>query len=1079
MKKIVFFLTAVALTVFAQNAFAQRQEVTGTVTDASTGEAVSFASVRVDGTMNGTSTGVDGTFSIEVPSAEKSALVFSFVGYKSQIVQVNGRGVVDVALEPDALALQETIVVAFGTATKESFTGSAKVVGEETLAKSQVSSVTNALAGAVPGVQLTSANGAPGSSSTIRVRGFSSINAGNDPLVIVDGAPYSGDVANLNPNDVESVTVLKDAASNALYGARGSNGVIMITTKGAKRGGKAEVTLDAKWGQNSRALQYYDTVNDPGQYYELHYSALNNYYKNVMGYSPVTAWQTANGNLFGAAASGGLGYNVYNIPDGQNLIGLNGRLNPNATLGNIVNYNGEDYLLTPDDWGSVGIKKGFRHEYNISVNAATDKATFYASVGYLGDEGITYGSDYERFSARLKADYQVKKWLKVGANISYARYNRNNLDNNGSSTSTGNVWVYALQMAPIYPAYIRNADGSIKIDSDGIQMMDYGDGNNAGNSRPYMTDSNAISDVQLNTYNDEGNSMSANGFATVNLCKGLSVTVNATMNLDEMRETVVYNPYYGQFDSTGGTVWKEHDRAYDYNVQELINYTHTFNGIHNLDIMAGHEYYNSRAYYLYGETYGMFSQSNKELNGAVNDSQSAGSYMTEYNNEGYFGRVQYNIGERIFFSGSVRGDASSRFAPAHRWGVFWSLGAAWVISKERWFNSNWVDELKVKASYGVQGNDNIGNWRYTDVYSISNSAGNIGTSFYTKGTEDITWESDGNFNVGAEFSFWNRLSGSVEYYYRKTTDMLFSFSVPPSLGYSSYYDNVGDMYNTGVEVDLNVNIFNTKHVRWDINLNLASLKNRITKLSEDKKTATYYDLDGNAYDGYSSGNFYIAEGLPLYTWYLREYAGIDHETGEALWYKRDLDEDGNYLGLTTTKTYSDADYFVTKKSTVPTVYGGFGTSLSFYGVDFSINFSYQLGGQQYDNTYALFMSPPSSGSTGYNYHKDLLNAWSTENTSSDTPRFYYNDLYSASASTRFLTSSRYLNIENVSLGYTFPSKWMDKLKVASLRLYCTCENPAYISVRKGFDPRQGFSGATNATYYSPMRTISGGLTIKF
>ncbi|MCD8208748.1 MAG: SusC/RagA family TonB-linked outer membrane protein [Bacteroidales bacterium] len=1079
MKKFIFLMVGVLALMSAQTAFAQRgNEVTGVITDNATGETVPFASVRVDGTMTGVSASADGTYSISVPSRDESVLVFSFVGYKTQLVPVNGRGVIDIALEPDALALKETIVVAFGTATKESFTGSAKVMDESDLAKVQVSSVTNALAGAVPGVQLTSANGAPGSSKTIRVRGFSSINAGNGPLIIVDGAPYAGDVANINPNDVESLTVLKDAASNALYGARGANGVIMITTKSAKTTGKAEVTFDAKWGQNSRALQYYETVSSPAQYYEMHYGAVNNYYLNN-GYSATAAWQRTNANLFGDAGNGGLGYNVYTIPKGQYLIGMNGKLNPNATLGNIVNYNGEDYLLTPDDWGKEGIKKGFRHEYNISVNGTSDRGSFYASIGYLGEDGITYGSDLERLSARLKGDYQVKKWLKVGANMAYSRFQNNSLGNNGTSNSTGNIWVYALQMAPIYPVYIRDGNGNIKYDSNGIKMYDYGDGNNGGMVRQYMTNSNAISDVQLNTINGEGNSAMGNGYVTATLCPGLTISVNGTYNLDETRFTYVYNPYYGQFDSTGGTVEKYHTRTYDYNVQELINYTHTFNNIHNLDIMLGHEYYDYRYYELGAEAYNMFSQSNKELSGAVSDGQGAESYMDEYNNEGWFGRVQYNIGERIFLSASLRGDASSRFAPGHRWGMFWSAGAAWLINKERWFNALWVDELKIKASYGVQGNDNISNFMYTDVYNIVNSAGNVGTSFSSKGTEDITWESAGNLNVGVEFGFWNRFYGSIEYYWRNTTDMLFSFTVPPSLGYSSYYDNVGDMYNTGVELDFNVNIFNTKNVRWDINMNLATLKNRITKLSPEKKSTTVYDLKGNEYVGFESGNFFIAEGVPLYSWEIKEYAGVNQDTGESMWYKIDYDDAGNFKGVSTTTTYSEADYFYNNKSTLPKVYGGFGTTLYLWGFDFSINFSYQFGGRQYDSTYASFMSSPTSSSTGYNFHKDLLKSWTEDNPSSSIPRFMYNDTYSAGSSTRFLTNSRYLNIENINVGYTFPSKWMDKIGVSSLRLYCACENVAYFSVRKGFDPRQSYSSTVNATYYSPMRTISGGLTIKF
>ena len=980
-----------------------------------------------------------------------------------------------VVLRTNSEMLDEVMVVAFGTAKKSAFTGSAKVVSSEKLEQSQVTSVTNALAGAVPGVTLTSNDGAPGSTSSIKIRGFSSINAGNDPLIIVDGAPYNSDqLTNLNPNDVESMTVLKDAASNALYGARGANGVIIITTKKANQKGEATVTFDAKWGANTRALQHYDVITDPGQYYEMHYGAMKNYYMNVMGMSDQAAWKEANKNLFGS--NGGLGYNVYTVPQGQYLIGQNGKLNPNATLGNVVSYKGEEYLLMPDDWENIGTRTGLRQEYNFSVSAANDKSSFYVSLGYLGNEGITEGSDLKRLTARLKADYQAKPWMKIGGNMSYARFDSNSLGNNGSSSSTANIWAFTTQLAPIYPAYIRNADGSIKVDGNGFQMMDYGSGVNAGMIRPWISDANPIMDNKLNTQNAEGNAMTGNGFIDITPLPGLKVTLNGTFNLDETRFTYVYNPYYGQFDSTGGTVSKSHQRTYDYNLQQLISYTNSF-GRNNFDILVGHEYYDYRLYYLGASKSNMFSQDNKELSGAVIDGQAASSYKTRRNNEGFFGRLQYNYDERIFGSASIRRDASSRFAPDHRWGTFWSVGAAWLMNKESWFDLGWVQELKLKASLGSQGNDNIGDYRYTDVFNIINSGGNIGTSFNSKGTEDITWETNTNFNVGAEFQLWNRLTGSVEYYMRKTSDMLFDFSVAPSLGYSSYYDNVGNMVNSGVEIDLGVNIFNTRNFTWDVNLNISTLKNRITMLDPDKKNTTEYTAEGKGYQGYTNGSFFIGEDLSMFTWRLKEYAGVS-ENGESMWYKNILDENENIIGRETTTDYSAADYYVTEESSIPKVYGGFGTTLKVYGVDFGINFTYQLGGKQYDGTYAQFMSSPT-GTTGYNFHKDLLNSWTPENTGSDIPRFQLHDQYSAASSTRFLTNASYLNIQNINVGYTLPASWTKKLAINSLRLYMSAENVFYWSKRKGFDPRQSYDTTTNATYYSPMRTISGGVTFQF
>lgn len=1084
-KKLIAFLGSLFLCMGM--AFAQTQ-VRGTVISADDGEPMPGVAVKVLGEKTGTVTNADGEFVITVPDAT-SRLEFTHIGMKPRIIRA--RNGMRISLDTDESLMQQVLVTGFGTATRASFTGSAKVLNSEDLAKSQVSSVTDALAGVVPGLQLVSSNGAPGATSTIRVRGFSSLNASNDPLIILDGAPYTGDMANLNPSDIESITVTKDAAANALYGARGSNGVIQIVTKRAKAG-DAKVIFDAKYGWNTRALQHYQTIESPGQYYEMQYEALKNYYINN-GYNATEAWQKANANLFGDSGNGGLGYNVFTVPDAQVLIGQNGRLNPNATLGRLVNVGGEDYWVTPDNWEKVGTRTGIRQEYNVGVQSATDKSSFMMSLGYLDNQGIAYNSDFKRLTGRLKADYQVKSWMKVGGNFGYTRFDANSLRDNGETTNTGNLWAFTDQIAPIYPAYVRNGDGSVKVDGNGIEVMDYGDAMNAGMSRTFITNANPIQQNRLNTNNYEGNAVTGNAFADFTFIKGLTLTVNGAFDLDETRGTEGLNPYYGQFESTGGTLSKYHNRSYDYNTQQLLNYTFNIKDLHNVSLMAGHEFENSYRYTLGGTKHEMFSQKNKELSGAVVDNKSAYSTKGESKREGWFFRALYDYDSRIFASASFRRDGSTRFQinpDDYAWGNFWSAGVAWRLAKERWFTAKWVDELKLKASVGQQGNDGISGYLYTDRFSISNFMGKPATYFVGKGTNDITWETNTAFNLGVEFILWKRLSGEIVWYRRNTTDMLYVVPTPTSIGYPNYYDNIGDMYNTGFEVDLNWNPVHTKNIDWNINLNAATLRNRITTLDASVKTQTYYDLDGNEYQGYRSGNFFITEGKSMYTWFHKEYAGIDHETGEAMWYMRQQKKDdaGNVIKdgngnptyeVVTTKTYGDADYFVTDMSTAPKVYGGFGTSLKFYGVDFSINFTYQLGGKQYDTTYAYFMSSPTASSAGQNFHRDLLNAWTPTNKGSDIPRFQYQDLYTTSGSTRFLENASYLNIQNINLGYTLPAAWTRKAQIESLRLYMAAENVGYFSARRGFDPRQSFSSATNATRYSPMRTFSVGAQLTF
>ena len=1063
-RKIVLSLSAVF--VFLAYATAQNRQISGTVSDAN-GHPVAGATVIVDGTSLGTTTNTAGEYTLSAPV--NGTLVVTFVGFEPQQLPIAGKTRINVTMKEDAQAIDDVIVVVFGTAKKEAFTGSAAVIKSDEIAKVQTSNVATALVGRVAGVQTSSTSGDLGKTPSIRVRGFGSINAGKEPLWIVDGMPYEGDLNNLNTNDIESMTVLKDAASNALYGARGANGVIMVTTKKAKSG-DAVVTIDAKWGVNSKALEEYDVITSPAQYYETHFKALYGYYAQTnpaaKAYALASSGLTSNG-------TGGLGYNVYTVPEGQALIGTNGKLNPNATLGRKIIYNGQEYWLTPDDWIDEAYQSAFRQEYNVNISGATERSSFYASLGYLDNTGIIKSSALERYTARLKADYQAKKWLKVGGNMSYAHFsNSNGNSNEGSASSTANIFAFSAQMPPIYPVYIRDGSGRIMVDDNGYQMYDYGDKGNAGLTRPLLPGANGLQTSWLNKKKAEGNAFSGSGFVDISLYKGLKLTVNGSTNIDETRTTYLNNQYYGQFAEAGGTISKYHTRDIAYNLQQILNYNETF-GKHNVGLMVGHEYYQKKYYYLSGTKSKLFSYDNEELGGAVVDGAGAHSYIDDYNSEGYFMRAQYDYAGRYFVSGSYRRDASSRFHPDHRWGNFWSVGAAWLLNQENWFDAPWVNMLKLKASYGSQGNDNIGYYLYTDTYSIENNNGEIAVLFGQKGNPNITWETNTNLNIGTEFGFWNnRLSGSVDFFNRKTSDMLFAFSVPSSLGYSSYYANVGDMVNRGVEVELNADLIRTKNVLWSFNLNLTHVKNEVTYLAPEHKSTT---VEG--YKGYIDGSYFVGEGLPLYTYYLRSYAGVDPETGASLWYK-DVKGDDGKITRTKTSDYTSATRYL-HDSAIPSVYGGFSTSVSAYGVDFSISFNYQIGGKVYDSGYASFMSSPYGTTVGTNYHKDILKAWTPENKGSDIPRLQYGDQYTTSVSDRFLTDASYLNISNINVGYTLPSKITQKFGVQKLRVYLACDNVVYWSKRQGLDPRYSFTGATNFSNYSPIRTISGGVTVQF
>lgn len=1073
MKRIRFFFAVMAALLFSVILSAQEFVVSGVVTDSSTGDPVPFASIQIKDTMTGGSTDADGRYMITIPDGGGSStvLIFSSIGYITQEVAIGEKIEINVSLEPDTEMLDETIVVAFGTATKESFTGSATVVKSSDIAKVQSSDATRALEGMVAGVQMTTSSGALGSSPSIRIRGASSISAGTAPLYIVDGVPYSGDLNNINPSDIESMTVLKDAASNALYGARGANGVIMITTKKAKSG-DAVVNIDAKWGWNTKALKDYDYITNPAQYYETHYAALYNYYINEQGMSRTEAFRQANSTLTGPAVDGGLGYQVFTVPEGQAFIGMNGKVNPAATLGRVVNYKGNSYLLYPDNWMDETYRQSLRQEYNASVSGTVGGASILASFGYLNNKGIVDGADMQRYTARIRADYQAKSWLKIGANAAYADFIWNN-SNGGEDSSTGNIFMAASNMAPIYPVYIRDANGNIMTDSHGLMMYDYGDGGNAGMSRPNASNSNPIQAVTLDRNISEGKALNATGYLEVTFLKDFTFTFNAGTGLDETRFTSLSNPYYGQFAANGGTLSKAQSRTFSVNLQQLLNYSRVFGGVHNVSVLLGHESYNSKANSLSAYKTKIFSLDNLELDGAIVDGQASSSTLSEYNNEGYFMRAQYDYANRIFASVSYRRDASSRFHPDHRWGNFWSVGAGWIINEEAWFNAPWIDMLKLKASIGSQGNDNIGDFLYTDKYEITNNEGEIGLAMVQKGNPDITWETNTNFNAGADFDFFGgRLSGSLEYFYRLTSDMLFFFTTPISIGYSGYYDNIGDMRNSGVELVINAGVMRRKNFNWDVYMNATHYTNKIIMLPEERKTAEY-----EGYRGYANGNKFVGEGLPLNTFLLKKYAGVDKTDGLPMWYKDVTDKSGNVIGKTVTKEYSNATNYLCDDPT-PKLYGGFGTSLSFYGFDVSASFTYSIGGLTYDSGYASLVAPPG-GSTGSNFHKDVLNAWTPENPDSDFPRWQYKDENINAASDRFLVDASYLNFQNAQIGYTFPAKLTERVHISRLRLYLSCDNIVYWSYRHGLDPRYSFDGSTSSVTNSPVRTLSGGINITF
>ena len=1071
MKKLFLLLMTVVLA--SAVAMAQNRTVSGTVVSAADDEPLPGAAVQPVGGGVCVATDVDGNFTISVPK-NVTKLTVSYIGMIAQTVDITSDKLV-IKLQNAANVLDDVIVTAYGQSTRQAFTGTAAVVSAAEIEKTQVSNVLNALTGKAPGLQVFNSSGQPGSGpSQMRIRGVSSVNSNvdNEPLIVLDGVPFAGVISAINPNDVESLTVSTDAAANALYGARGANGVIFITTKKGKAGQQATVTLDAKWGANTRATQDYNTIKNPALYYETYYNSLSNYYQSL-GMSPETACRQANAQMIYGNGTG-LGYQVYNVPDGELFIGMNGRMNPNATLGRLVNYNGQDYYLTPDNWLDNTYSSSLRQEYNLSVSSATDKGDFYASFGYLKNEGIIKNTSFERFAGRLAANSQVKSWLKVGADMSYTHYENKAMSGDGSTTLTSNPLAMAVGIAPIYPMFLRDGKGQIMTNQVGMILYDYGNGENAGMSRPSgaSAGSNGMSYTRYNTNLTTGNSINATGIIEIRFLKDFKFTSKNNVYLDEKRGQSLTNPYVGSGVATGGAVSVSHSRFTLATYQQLLNWNHTF-GDHNVSALFGHENSYQRKSALAADRTQLFLPDIAELDNAVVDGTME-SYTSSYNNEGWLFQGQYDYMSKYFGNVSFRRDASSKFHPKHRWGNFWSIGGAWILSKEDFLHVDWINELKYKISYGEQGNDGISSYLYTNRYTVVNVGDKPAISPSTvKGNPNITWEKNGNFNTGIEFSLFNyRLTGEIDYYFRKTTGMLYSKPLAASTGYSNIYENFGNMTNQGIELQLNGTPISTRDWTWDIHMNLTYLRNRVTKLPDTNKK-----MEVEGYQGSASAGKFIGEGLPMYTWYCYDWAGVDPNTGEGLYWKDIVDANGKVTGREKVTYKGDPTQYL-NGSALNDVYGGFGTTLSWKDIDFSVDFAYGLGGKVMDSSYKGYMMTPNASGVGGAFHADVLNSWSPANPNSDIPRWQFGD-EDISTSNRFLTSASYLSLQNINLGYTLPRNITKKFFVEKLRVYFAAENVWLWSKRQGLDPRQDISGATTNAYYSPIRTLTGGLTLTF
>lgn len=1052
MKKLILILSCLFLSIGL--IYSQNITVNGVVVD-DAGIEVIGASVVVKGTTTGVATDIDGKFSLNVPS--NSTLVFSLVGMKK--VEMKATPSMKVVMENDDALLDEVIVVAYGTAKKSQFTGSAAAINADDIKNSQTASISKALSGKMSGVQVTSTSGRPGEDAVIRIRGIGSLNAVNNPLYVVDGVPYEGELNSINQSDIASLTVLKDAAANSLYGARGANGVILITTKGGVIGGtgKPRVTVDARWGGNTRGVPLYDMVDSPSEYYELYWKALRNQqmYAPDLAKPEAEASQIATNNLVSRLG----GYNIYNVPNNE-LVSVNGAFNPNAQL------------LYRDIWKDELFKTGLRQEYQVGVSGGNDKTQYYLSLGHLGDEGIVVNSDFARTTGRLRLDQQVNNWLKVGGNMAFTRTTAKRTTEDDTA---GINMFYAVQtIAPIYPLYEYDANGNRMYEADGTPIYDFGAGDhNSSHIRPISGQSNPLASQTLDKDTDKTNFFSGQVYAEVRFLKDFKLTTNMRLDNTDTYNSSYINGIYGQYAADRGISYKNTTRLQSLNTQQLLTWAKQFD-LHSVDVLVGHEYYKHKRNYASASRRTFYDPNNTELDGAI-ASPNVNSYDTNYLLDSYLSRVQYDYDTKYFASFSFRTDGSSRFHKDERWGKFWSVGGSWLLNKENFMSSvKWVDELKFKISFGTQGNDNLYGYStkaralksvspWANQYVVKDNGDNVALEAYHVGNKKLTWEKSNSFNTGIEFAVLkNRVYGGIEFFNRKTSDQLHNRTVPLSAGYASYPDNIGSTTNRGLEFEVTGELVRSQDLKWTVSLNMTHYKNKINTLPEEIRE-----------DGMSAGLFWYREGHSMYDYYLKEYAGVN-EKGQSMWWK-DGEVDGRPTRVTTTD-YNAADRYY-QGSALPDVYGGLSTSLTWKGFDLAVQTAFQLGGTGYDSNYMGMMG---AGSPGRAWHKDIRSNWSEDNMNTNVPRLQNGEVFTNSTySTRWLVSSDYFSLQNVTLGYTLPRQLLMNTGINSIRVYGTAENLALFSKRKGYDPREAVTGVNAAGRYQPIRTISGGVSLEF
>lgn len=1050
---------------------AQTKTIRGKVLDAANNEPLIGATVMPIGGGQGCQANIDGEFTLTVP-AKVTQAKFTYVGYTPQTVALTDG--MTVYLASSSTTLDDVVVVAYGTANKESLTGSVAVVGAEQIEDRPITSATSALEGNAPGVQVNNAIGTPGQAPTIRVRGFSSINGINTPLYVVDGMPFEGSISDLNPADVESISVLKDAASCALYGNKGSNGVILITTKKAKKTGKVDVSLTVNLGSYTRGLPKYERLGT-NDWMEAVWTGAYNQLLNTGSYTAETAPVYLKNNIMGSTY---IPYNVYGVP-GTEVFDINGKLtgNPLSTYDDL-------------DWWDAISRTGFRQEYGVNAAGATENYNVFASLSYLKENGYVLATDFERFTGRINANFTPTSYFRFGINLSanYTTGNQNaNAGNDNLITNPFSVDDYS----PIYPYYQHDEEGNVMLGNDGKPLW---------NTEGKLTDLNIAWQLRLDEYKYTSIDVNGTAYGTAVLPYGFEVTVRGNM----WRRKTNYMTYDNNQASSSGRV-NNGELYYDgqswgaYTFMQQLNWSHEY-GDHHVDVLLDHENFQSDGMGFYARN------NNQSLPNLYNFSNFLGTPVIgggENNmdrTESYLGRARYNYQQKYFGEVSFRRDGSSRFAKDNRWGNFWSIGASWIITKEKFMNElTWINYAKLRMAYGTVGNNASAKaFNYLPIYGMDQYWG--ASTFYPANmpSDNLKWETTKSFDIALEGSmFDDRFNFSIGYFDKRSTDLIFNVTMPRSAGSVLYNwlnptvtTNIGTMSNRGWELSFGVDILRTRDFKWSATLDASFLMNKIIKLPSGKDVA--------------AGIQRYSEGRSIYEYFQTHFAGIDQMTGKAV-FELDPNAYGVKTGVENFKTLYDGaveagaimvgsdgnplqingKYYVYQSAfatrdwrgtALPTVYGSFGTTFQWKGLSLGMLFTYSLGGKTYDSNYQDLMGVSDPSQLKSAMHKDVLKGWtaapegmtvdSENRVSGKYPQLNFANSInnSGSGSDRWLTSSDYLVFKNLNISYSLPRNWVAPLQLQSLSVGFSVDNLFTVTARKGMNPQESFAGSVSKNF---------------